>query len=130
MATAAQIAKKMEERVLEAIEVELQALDKALRKYEPLLDQKRKLEGARRAILSTRSPTAGGGRGLTQEEVVSAMTQLGPSTVHAIAEKLSATPGAVRAHLNRGVDERFSKDGSNLWSVREPEEDEDEAEEE
>lgn len=121
MATAQQIANKMEERVLEAIAVELQTLDKALRKYEPLLEQKRKLEGARRAILSTRSPTAGGGRGLTQEEVVGAMTKLGPSTVHDIATKLSATPGAVRAHLNRGVDERFSKDESNLWSVRDPE---------
>lgn len=132
MATADQIARKMQQAHLDLIEEQLATLDKALRKYEPLLEQKRRLEGARRALLSERSPTAGGGRGLTQEEIVKTMEGFnGGATVHEIASKLSATEGQVRAHLNRGLNERFAQsrdDGKVLWFVRNPEADDEDEE--
>lgn len=133
MATAEQIANKIKQRQVDAIDAELADINKTLRKYEPLFEVRRQLEAARRALLSERAPTAGGGRGLTQEEVVNALTELGEATVAQVAEKLSASEGSVRGHFNRGADERFSSRRDNgvvLWSVRDPESDDDEDEEE
>ena len=67
MATATQIANKIKQRQIDAINEELEGINKTLRKYEPLFELKKQLEGARRALLSERAPTAGGGRGLTME---------------------------------------------------------------
>lgn len=132
MATAQQIANKIKQRQVDAINEELEGINTTLRKYEPLFELRRQLEGARRALLSERAPTAGGGKGLTQEEVVAALGE-DKLTVHQVATKLSASPGAVRAHFNRGEGERFSKEQENgevLWFVRDPENDEDEEDDE
>lgn len=133
MATAAQIAKKIKDRQVEAINEELEQINATLRKYEPLFELRRQLEAARRALLNERAPTAGGGRGLTQDEVVAALGD-DKMTVHEVATKLSATEGAVRAQFNRGKGERFDQeqeDGKILWFVRNPEtQDDDEDEEE
>jgi hypothetical protein len=125
MATATQIANKIKQRQIDAINEELEGINKTLRKYEPLFELKKQLEGARRALLSERAPTAGGGRGLTMEEIVNALGELGEATVDQVATKLNASPGAVRAHFNRGAGERYNrtdKGGVILWSVRDPEE--------
>lgn len=130
MATAKQIAKRMTNAHVALIDEQLAELNEVLRKYEPLFEQKKRLEASRRALLSERAPTAGGGRGLTQEEIVNALGEE-KLTVHQVATKLSASPGAVRAHFNRGEGERFGKDTENgevLWFVRDPENDEDEDE--
>lgn len=132
MATATQIANKIKQRQVDAIDQELADINKTLRKYEPLFELKKQLEGARRALLSERAPTAGGGRGLTQEEVVNALSAMGEGTVAQVAEKLSASEPAVRAHFNRGDGERFVSRRDNgvvLWAVRDPEND-DEGDEE
>ena len=126
MATATQIAKKMQEAQIALLNEQLAELDKHLRKYEPLIEQKKRLEAARRALLSERAPTAGGGRGLTMEEVDNALREMQPATVHEVAAKLSATDGAVRAHFNRGKGEHYEQvkeDGVVKWSLREPEND-------
>lgn len=132
MATAQQIANKIKQQQVDSIDAQLATINKTLRKYEPLFELKKQLEGARRALLSERAPTAGGGRGLTQEEVVNALGT-GSMTVAQVAAKLSASEGAVRAHFNRGAGERFeSSKGSNgtvYWRVRDPENDDEEEEE-
>lgn len=127
MATAAQVAKRIRQRQMDLIDEQLEEINTILRKYDPLFEERKRLESARRALLSERAPTAGGGRGLTQEEVVAALTKLQPATVHQVATELQASPGAVRAHFNRGDGERFSNvsdNGEVLWSVRNPEDDE------
>lgn len=132
MATAEQIAKRIKQEQVDSIDAQLATINKTLRKYEPLFELKKQLEGARRALLSERAPTAGGGRGLTQEEVVNALTELGEASVAQVAEKLQASEPAVRGHFNRGDGERFTSRRDNgvvLWSVRDPE-NEDEGNEE
>lgn len=134
MATAQQIADKIKRQQVESLDEQLATINKTLRKYEPLFELKKQLESARRALLSERAPTAGGGRGLTQEEIVAALGDE-KMTVHEVATKLSASEGAVRAHFNRGNGERFSQEQDNgvvRWFVRDPEsqdEDDDEDEE-
>lgn len=132
MATADQLANAVTQRLVSSIDEELKEIEKRLRKVDPLIAQRTKLQAARRALLNERSSTAGGGgRGLSQAEVVNAMRGEEGITVHALAEKLSVGEAPVRAHLNRGKDERFESeraDGQVLWSLREPEEDEDDDE--
>lgn len=132
MATAKQIADKAIQQALDNIDQELGSINDKLAKYDALIQARDRLAAARRALLATRSPTAGGGgKGLSQEEVVSALRSMGSATVHELAEKLSANENSVRSHLNRGKDERFKlelEDGVKKWSLREPEEDEEEDE--
>jgi DNA-binding NarL/FixJ family response regulator len=133
MATAKQIADKTMKGVLDGIDEELERINQHLAKYDALIQARDRLTAARRALLATRAPTAnGGGKGLSQEEVVAAVRELRGGTVYEVAQKLSANESAVRAHLNRGKDERFELklvDGKKIWTLREPEEDEDESEE-
>lgn len=136
MATAEQIAKKMQNEMVESIEKQITTIDKHLRKYDALIEQRKRLHNARRAFLSDRSPTQGGGRGLTQEEVVNALrgTDAGTGyTVSDLAKKLGNDPNTIRAALNRGKDERFRVEdvnGQKIWFLREPEEDEEEDDDE
>jgi len=126
MATADQMAKKMLQTQVDSIEAQLEELNKVLKKYEPLFALRDRLIASRRALLSERAPTAGGGKGLTQEEIVTALRDMGTATVDSLAKKLSATPGAVRAHLARGNGERFNSERDNgvvTWTLREPEDD-------
>lgn len=130
-----QIADQLLEQTLTGIDKRLAAIDKRLQKFQKLIQAKQKLEGARRAILAERSVTQGGGKGLTQAEVVKAMEGKEPMTVYEIAQALHSNEATVRSHLNRGKDERFSKNGNNQWSLRDPEsedegDDEDEDEDE
>ncbi len=107
--------------VLTGIDKRLKLIDKKLEPFNKLIQTKQKLEGARRAILAERSVTQGGGKGLTQAEVVNAMQGEGPMSVYEIAQKLSANEATVRGHLNRGKDERFQKGVDNKWELRDPE---------
>jgi hypothetical protein len=135
MPSAEQIANRMQRELVEQIEGQLAEIDKHLRKYDALIAQRTKLQSARRALLSERATTNGGGRGLTQEEVVNYMTSHGsyaPFTVSQLASGLSVTEAVVRGHLNRGKDERFEmilEEGVKKWDLREPENDEEEDDE-
>lgn len=131
MATAAQVANKIKQRQVDAINEELNGINATLRKYEPLFELRRQLEAARRALLNERAPTAGGGRGLSQDEIVNALGS-DKLTVHEVATKLNASEGSVRAHFNRGAGERFGQEQDNgkvLWFVRDPETQDDDEEE-
>lgn len=131
MATAQQIADRSLKKVLAGIEEELEAVNKRLRNYDPLIQQRDRLTAARRALLAERAVTQGGGKGISQAEVINALKDLGDATVSELATKLSATEAVVRGHLNRGKDERFKVEldgGVKKWSLREPEEDDDEDE--
>jgi hypothetical protein len=113
--------------LVESINKRLRAIDKKLEPFQGLIEQKRRLEGSRRVLLAERAATAnGGGKGLSQEEVVQWMTQNRGTvhTVYQIAQGLSTTESVVRGHLNRGKDERFEKD-NNQWELRDPENDDD-----
>lgn len=112
---------ELKQHELDSIDKKLRMIEKKLAPFNDLIELRNRLTGARRALLSERATTNGGGRGLTQEEVVKAMLDEGRMTVHAISEKLSATTAVVRGHLNRGKDERFEKHGDNTWSLRDPE---------
>jgi hypothetical protein len=113
--------------LVESINKRLRAIDKKLEPFQGLIEQKRRLEGSRRVLLAERAATAnGGGKGLSQEEVVQWMTQNpGPHTVYEIAQGLSTTESVVRGHLNRGKDERFEKLDNKKWELRDPENDDD-----
>lgn len=130
MATADQLAAASTRKIVESIEEELEAIEKKLRKYDPLIQQRTKLQAARRALLNERSATGGGGgRGLSQAEVVDYMREhsdeegVAGFTVYDIAKGLGVTEAVVRGHLNRGKDERFEKAADNKWDLREPEDD-------
>jgi hypothetical protein len=132
MATAQQVANKIKQRQVDAINEELANINATLRKYEPLFELRRQLEAARRALLNERATTAGGGKGLTQDEIVNALGD-DKLTVHEVATKLNASEGAVRAQFNRGKGERFEQEQDNgkvLWFVRDPETQEDDDEDE
>jgi hypothetical protein len=112
----------------------IRIINKKLEPFEALIEQRKKIEASRRALLSERAPTNGGGRGLTQEEVVNWMrNEEGLHTVYEIAQGLGANEAAVRSHLSRGKDERFTQtfDGNQKkWELREPENDAEEDDEE
>jgi hypothetical protein len=126
----AELAAYLKERELDGIDKQLKVINGRLADFEPLIELKGRLEGARRALLNDRAVASGGGRGLTQSEVVNALREMGePSSVYEIAQKLGTNEATVRGHLNRGKDERFKKNGDNKWSLREPENDEEEDDE-
>lgn len=133
MPTVQQYADKILRETLDGIDGQIEEINGKLAKYDSLIEARTKLQSARRAILAQRSVTAnGGGKGLSQEEVVKVLRDLGSATVHDVASKLGANESAVRAHLNRGKDERFNltlDEGRKVWSLREPEEEDEEDEE-
>jgi CHASE3 domain sensor protein len=118
------------DQIVRGIDQRIQRINKKLAPFDELIEKRNKLQAARRALLSERAPTAGGGRGTTQEEVVDALRKLGSATVHQLAQQLGATEGAVRGHLNRGKDERFTRKENMEWVLREPEKDEPEDDDE
>lgn len=130
--TPKQIAEQMKAIQLRQIDKHLRIIERQLEELEPLIDMRDRLRAQRRALLNERGTTGSGGKGLTQEEVVTKLRELESATVDELAKALSATPGAVRGHLNRGNGERFQVEdegGIKKWSLREPEEEDNDDEE-
>lgn len=125
--------------LIEDIDDQIQAIDnhKVVRQAEKLLEKKRRLQGARRALLGAgpkMTGGSGGGNRVTQAEVVEFMRKegyIGDHTIKAtlLAEQMGHDESVLRGHLNRGRDERFTQHEDKSWSLRDPkseEQDEDE----
>lgn len=134
MATASSKVEDFISEQLEAIDGQIQAIDgsKVVRAAQALLDQKAKLMAARRSLLGAGPKLTGGGGGtrVTQGEVVAWFeANEGEHSVEDIASAMGHSPEVVRGHLNRGKGERFQKN-NNLWSLRDPENDPEEDDDE
>lgn len=109
---------------LEAIDEKIREIDNSriVKAAEALLDQKMKLQSARRSLLGAGSKTGGNaGARVTQAEVVARMEIGEEYTVEALAAEMGHTPEVIRGHLNRGKGERFTKNHDGSWSLRDPE---------
>jgi hypothetical protein len=124
----AELAAHLKESQLNNIEKQLKFVSSRLEELQPLIELQQRLQAARRAMLNERAVASGGGRGLSQSEVIAWLGENGASTVYEIAQGLSVTEAVVRGHLNRGKDERFEKTNNNHWQLREPENEEDDDE--
>jgi DNA-binding CsgD family transcriptional regulator len=124
-----ELAEHLKQGQLDAIDQRLKIVGSRLNDLQPLIELRDRLQSARRALLNERAVASGGGRGLSQAEVVSALASLGRASVYELAQKLGANEAAVRGHLNRGKGERFDKLADNHWMVREPENDPEEDDE-
>lgn len=116
-----ELADHLKQGQLDAIDQRLKIVGTRLNDLQPLIELRDRLQSARRALLNERAVASGGGRGLSQAEVVSALASLGEASVYALSQKLGSNEAAVRGHLNRGKGERFEKTTENTWRVREPE---------
>lgn len=134
MATATDQVDGFIEEQLEAIDEQITKINnsKVVRAAEALIEKRTRLMAARRSLLGVGPKLTGGGGGtrVTQGEVV-AYFEANPeaTTVEEIATAMGHTPEVIRGHLNRGKGERFTKD-NNLWSLRDPEQDEEEDDDE
>lgn len=127
-----ELAAHLKERALNETDKQLQLIEKRLANLQPLIELRDRLQASRRAMLNDRSPTSGGGRGTSQAEVVNAIRAFNgqPLTVYEISQAVGASEAVIRGHLNRGKDERFTKDSDGKWTLREPENDEEEDDDE
>lgn len=116
--------------VLAVIDDELKKVEAKLKKAEPLIRRRDQLSAARRALLAERSTTGGAGSSrtkLSMEEVISALRACGKKggTVAEIAEHIPGVdPTAIRSHLNRHKDERYTKK-NDKWRLMESDDEED-----
>lgn len=115
---------------LELLDDQITAIDnsKVMRAAQGLLEQKARLQSARRALLGAGNKMTGsGGTRVTQGEVVAWFKANGNGSdgysAGEIAEAMGHTEAQIRSHLNRGAGERFEKHGS-MWVLRDPEKDE------
>jgi hypothetical protein len=115
-------ADEVKENLVEQIDEAIEKIEKRMAPYEALNAKKQQLLASRRALLGQGNRVTGsGGTRITQEMVVDALrkTPSGLSSV-GIAGMIDGSEGAVRAHLNRGKDERFLKRDDGLWFLRDP----------
>lgn len=115
--------------ILDVIEEQINELEEKLAKAQPMINELNTLKATRRALLSERGNTSGGGNPntqLTMEEVIAWMRENGSGTPQEIAEALSVDGTIVRSHLSRGKGTRYQRDEEEgTWSLI-GEEDEDE----
>jgi len=123
------LAEALKKRHLDEIDKQLVLVNRRLDKLQPLIELRDRLQASRRAMLNERAVASGGGRGLSQSEVVNALRDSDGMSVFELSQKLSVSDAVVRGHLNRGKDERFTKLADNKWVLREPENDEEEDDE-
>jgi transposase len=125
-----ELAAALKKRALDETDKQLKLIESRLADLQPLIELRDRLQASRRAMLNDRSVASGGGRGTSQAEVVAAMRDKDAMSVFDIAQAVGASEAVIRGHLNRGKDERFNKDSMGRWSLREPENDEEEDDDE
>jgi DeoR-like helix-turn-helix domain len=117
-----------EDTILEALDVEIEALEKKLQKVQPLFDELNRLRKARAVMLDEKSPTGnprggrGGGTGRVQpgaqmETIIAYLREHESASTSELAEYVGTTVGTIRAHLNRYRDERYRQNGGGNWSL-------------
>lgn len=111
------------ERVLEALDAEIEELEKKLAKYQPFIDELNQLRQTRKVLLNERSVTQGRRGSLDMETVIHFLTENGQSSVREIAEGIGFPDTTVRAHLHRHKGTRYEQNGEG-WLLTEDGEDE------
>lgn len=109
------------QELLESIEEKIELVEERMKPYEALNQKKQELVAARRALLGgSRLTGAGSGARIRQEDVVDWLRKNeGGHGSQEIADGINGSEPSVRAHLNRGKDERFLKKDSK-WYLRDP----------
>lgn len=113
------------QRVLDAMDEEIQELEEKLKKAQPLMDELNQLRRSRAILLSERSVTGGVGANgtgmprLTMEEVIHALRENDnePMSVNDLAAALGRNEATVRSHLNRNRDSRYEKNADQEWNL-------------
>jgi hypothetical protein len=115
-------ADEVKENLVEQIDEAIAKIEKRMAPYEALNAKKQQLLASRRALLGQGNRVTGsGGPRITQEMVVDYLRRYPYGmTSHQIADGINGSEGAVRAHLNRGKDERFLKHDDGRWFLRDP----------
>jgi DNA-binding transcriptional ArsR family regulator len=108
-------------RILEAIDEEIHALEEKLSKVQPLIDELNQLKRTRATLLSERTATGsvGARTRLNMESVVHALRENDnqPMTAVDIANSIGVDPTVVRSHLNRYKDQRYIKENGDGWTL-------------
>lgn len=127
-----ELADHLKTRALNETDKQLKLIESRLSDLQPLIELRDRLQASRRAMLNDRSVASGGGRGTSQAEVVNAMRDIDVTgiSVFDLAQRVGASEAVIRGHLNRGKDERFTKHSDGKWTLREPENDEEEDDDE
>lgn len=111
---------KTQQKVLQAIDEEIERLERILAKAQPYIDELNRLKKTRGTLLNERTTTGGinGKARLTMNEVIHAFRELGGNaSSQAVADKLSVDVTVVRSHLNRHKDERYERESDGTWSL-------------
>jgi transcription initiation factor IIE alpha subunit len=117
-----------EQTILDAMDEEIEELEKKLQKVQPLFDELNRLRKARGVMLDERSLTGkprGGGKtnlgrgsqGAQMETIITYLREHGEASTTELAEYVGTTVGSIRAHLNRYRDERYRQNGGGNWSL-------------
>ena len=101
---------------------QIEALERKLRKVQPLIQELNELKATRRVLLSEKNTTGGGGSAgraqITQEEVITFLRKNGPSTPAQISDGLSVPGGTVRSHLQRHKETTYTRDEDDgTWTL-------------
>jgi predicted HTH transcriptional regulator len=106
--------------VLNALDEQIQLLEKKLERAKPLFEELNQLKQTRRVLLSERAVTGGGGHSgprLSMEEVIRVLDDEEGMSAAAIAEAVGFNENTVRSHLNRHKNVRYEQNGNGLWSL-------------
>lgn len=119
------------QNVLDALDSEIEELEKRLKKVQPLIDELASLRRTRSTLLDERRSTGGGTRsGLTMETVIEDLRTHGNSTPMEISERVGVSDTTVRSHLNRFRDERYRQVNGKWALIGEDADDDDEEDDE
>jgi len=115
-------------RILEALDEEIHALEERLAKAQPLIDELNQLKRTRATLLSERTTTGsiGARTRLNMESVIHALRENDNEAMTAvdIASAIGIDPTVVRSHLNRYKDQRYEKNGDGWTLIGEDSDDE------
>lgn len=107
------------QRVLDALDEEIAALEEKLAKAQPLINELAKLKATRRTLLAEKGNTSGAGHPgtqLTMEMVINFMRQHEEGVVPSeIAEHYGVPGTIVRSHLSRHKGTRYDQTDGGAW---------------
>lgn len=112
------VAREIRQTQLDSIEEALADLDTKLARYEPLLEAKKQLNAAKRALLGGSRATGEGGDRIRQEDIKHYLSEHPGSTTREVADGIGEGEriNAVSNHLIRGRGETFLKHDGKWWN--------------